>query len=175
MKPDTHNQLIPPEQLTAAAETCGKIIAELDRILLGRHRLHKMVLTGLLSRGHILLEGVPGIGKTALVKTLSQLFGLNFNRVQFTPDLMPGDILGMHILQENDAGQRQMVFHEGPVFANLLLADEILTGQLRKRNQRCLRPCRNARSPLWALQESCRWLRSPSNRTLNTGLHPAPR
>ena len=117
--------LLPPATLTPAAETCQRILAELDRILLGHADLHRLVLTGILSRGNILLEGVPGIGKTALVKALSQIFKLEFNRVQFTPDLMPGDILGMHILQENDEGMREMVFHEGPVFTNLLLADEI--------------------------------------------------
>ena len=117
--------LMPREQLEEAAGACRRITEELDRILLGRPELHRLVLVGILSRGHILLEGVPGVGKTALVKALSQLLHLDFNRVQFTPDLMPGDILGMHILQENEAGMRDMVFHEGPVFTNLLLADEI--------------------------------------------------
>ncbi|MHC4146902.1 MAG: AAA family ATPase, partial [Planctomycetota bacterium] len=86
---------------------------------------HCMVLVGILSRGHILLEGVPGVGKTALVKALGQLMNLEFNRVQFTPDLMPGDILGTHILQEKESGKREMTFEAGPVFSNILLADEI--------------------------------------------------
>src|SRR5262249_26342340 len=85
----------------------------------------RLVLAGVLSRGHVLLEGVPGVGKTALVKALGQLLGLEFKRVQFTPDLMPGDILGSHILQETEAGPRDMVFRPGPVFTNLLLADAI--------------------------------------------------
>lgn len=75
--------------------------------------------------GHILLEGLPGVGKTALVKALGEMLGLEFKRVQFTPDLMPGDILGTHILQENADGRRTMEFHAGPIFSNLLLADEI--------------------------------------------------
>jgi MoxR-like ATPase len=94
-------------------------------MLLGRPELHTLVLAGILSRGHVLLEGVPGVGKTALVKALGQLLGLEFKRVQFTPDLMPGDILGSHILQETDSGPRDMIFRPGPIFTNLLLADEI--------------------------------------------------
>jgi MoxR-like ATPase len=84
-----------------------------------------MVVTGILGRGHILLEGVPGVGKTALVKALGQILDLDFKRVQFTPDLMPGDILGCHILEETGDGKREMVFRPGPVFTHLLLADEI--------------------------------------------------
>jgi MoxR-like ATPase len=101
------------------------ILAELDRILLGRPELHKLVLVGILAQGHILLEGVPGVGKTALIKALGSLLHLGFNRVQFTPDLMPGDILGAHILQQRPDGQREMIFQPGPVFTNILLADEI--------------------------------------------------
>jgi MoxR-like ATPase len=82
-------------------------------------------LAAILSRGHLLLEGVPGVGKTALVKALGQLLQLDFKRVQFTPDLMPSDILGAHILQEAPGGGREMVFRPGPIFTNLLLADEI--------------------------------------------------
>jgi MoxR-like ATPase len=97
----------------------------MGRILLGQSELHRLVVVGILSRGHVLLEGVPGVGKTALVKALGQLLGLEFKRVQFTPDLMPGDILGAHILQDNDSGERVMTFRPGPIFTNLLLADEI--------------------------------------------------
>lgn len=118
-------QLLEPEQLRPATELITKILDQMDAILLGRSELHRMVLVGLLSQGHILLEGVPGVGKTALVKVLGQLMNLKFKRVQFTPDIMPGDILGTHILQENDRGQREMVFEAGPIFTNILLADEI--------------------------------------------------
>ncbi|NGO39282.1 AAA domain-containing protein [Limisphaera ngatamarikiensis] len=103
----------------------NRVLAELDRILLGRSRLHRLVLIGILSRGHILLEGVPGLGKTALVRTLGQVLRLQFRRIQFTPDLMPADVLGMHILQQTDSGRRELVFQPGPVFTNILLADEI--------------------------------------------------
>jgi len=117
--------ILQPEELKPAVELMSKVLEQLDRILLGRSDLHRMVLVGILSQGHILLEGVPGVGKTALVKALGQLLDLEFNRVQFTPDLMPGDILGTHILQETPQGKREMTFQPGPVFANILLADEI--------------------------------------------------
>lgn len=118
-------QLLEPEQLRPATELITHILGQMDAILLGRSDLHQMVLVGLLSQGHILLEGVPGVGKTALVKVLGQLMNLDFKRVQFTPDIMPGDILGTHILQEDERGKRRMVFEPGPVFTNILLADEI--------------------------------------------------
>src|SRR5262245_2378891 len=124
----TNNQpetLLKPEELKPAVDLAGNLLAQLDRILLGQTELHRLVLVGILSQGHVLLEGVPGVGKTALVKALGQLLGLEFKRVQFTPDLMPGDILGTHILQESAGGERVMSFRPGPVFCNLLLADEI--------------------------------------------------
>src|SRR5262245_62419630 len=117
--------LLQPEELKPAAELVGRLLDELDQVLLGRHDLHRLVLAGILARGHVLLEGVPGVGKTALVKALAGLFGLDFKRVQFTPDLMPGDILGTHILQGSADGTREMTFRPGPVFTNILLADEI--------------------------------------------------
>ena len=117
--------LVSQSELAAASAKAHKILKELDRILIGRSDLHRMVLIGILSRGHILLEGLPGVGKTALIRTLGELLRLQFSRVQFTPDLMPGDILGAHILQQNQSGQREMVFQPGPIFTNILLADEI--------------------------------------------------
>ncbi len=117
--------LLQPDELNPASDLIRRVLEQLDRILLGRPDLHRLVLVGVLSRGHILLEGLPGVGKTALIKALGELLQLEFNRVQFTPDLMPGDILGSHILQETEGGQRDMVFQPGPVFTNILLADEI--------------------------------------------------
>jgi MoxR-like ATPase len=117
--------LLQPELLEPAVELTTRLREQLDRQLLGRSELHNLVLVAILSRGHLLLEGVPGVGKTALVKALAQLLHLDCKRVQFTPDLMPGDILGTHILQETAEGRREMVFRPGPVFAHLLLADEI--------------------------------------------------
>src|SRR6516162_3537742 len=117
--------LLQPAELKPAVELTARLLAQLDRILLGQANLHRLVVVGILSRGHVLLEGVPGVGKTALVKALGQLLGLEFKRVQFTPDLMPGDILGTHILQDSVNGEREMTFRPGPVFSNILLADEI--------------------------------------------------
>jgi MoxR-like ATPase len=117
--------ILTPAELQPAAELTGKTLEQLDRILLGRKELHRLVLIGILSKGHILFEGLPGLGKTALVKTIGQILKLDFKRIQFTPDLMPGDILGTHILQQTDSGNREMVFQPGPVFTNILLADEI--------------------------------------------------
>ena len=122
---DKSEPLLQPEELKATVDLAAQALSELDRILLGRSELHRMVLVGILSHGHILLEGVPGVGKTALVKALGQLLNLEFNRVQFTPDLMPGDIVGTHILQQTPEGNREMTFQAGPVFTNILLADEI--------------------------------------------------
>jgi len=117
--------ILKPEELQPATELSRKLLDQLDRSLLGRKELHRLVLVGILSRGHILLEGVPGLGKTALVRTIGQVLKLEFKRIQFTPDLMPGDVLGAHILQETSSGNRELVFQPGPVFTNLLLADEI--------------------------------------------------
>jgi len=117
--------ILKPEELQPVTELARKTLEQLDRILLGRRDLHRLVLIGILSRGHILLEGLPGLGKTALVRTIGQILKLDFKRVQFTPDLMPGDVLGSHILQETASGKRELVFQPGPVFTNILLADEI--------------------------------------------------
>lgn len=118
-------QLPDPQDMEAASALAQGAVAELDRQLLGRHGFHRLVLVGILSRGHILLEGVPGVGKTALIKALGEILGLGFKRVQFTPDLMPGDILGGHLLEEGEDGRRSMRFQEGPIFTQILLADEI--------------------------------------------------
>ena len=112
-----------PETVLAKERT-DRLLAELGRAILGQQEMLELVVISLLARGHLLLEGLPGLGKTELVKSLSKLLGLSFQRVQFTPDLLPGDILGSPILEEVE-GRRQLVFHQGPIFANLVLADEI--------------------------------------------------
>jgi len=117
--------LLSPEELQPAVALIRRALEQLDRVLLGRNQLHRMVMAGILSRGHILLEGLPGVGKTALIKSLGQILSLHFRRVQFTPDLMPSDILGTHILRDTPGGGREMTFQSGPVFTNILLADEI--------------------------------------------------
>jgi len=120
-----NKKLLTPEQLNPATDICLKILNELNKILLGKEELHTKVLAALISRGHILFEGLPGVGKTALVKAVGEILSLQFKRIQFTPDLMPSDILGTNILQERESGNREMIFNEGPVFTNILLADEI--------------------------------------------------
>lgn len=97
---------------------------ELGRVIVGQHKLLDEVLLALVAGGHVLLEGVPGLGKTVLVKTLGEATGLAFSRVQFTPDLMPADITGSIILEETENG-REFNFREGPIFHSLVLADEI--------------------------------------------------
>src|SRR5579872_895701 len=121
---------MPPGRVLSQSETArakaqiDRLVGELGRAILGQNELLELVVISLLARGHLLLEGLPGLGKTELIKSLSKLLGLSFRRVQFTPDLLPGDIIGSPILEEV-AGRRQLVFHQGPIFANLVLADEI--------------------------------------------------
>ena len=98
---------------------------QVQRVIVGHEEVVEGVLTCLCVGGHCLLEGVPGLGKTLLVRTLSQALRLQFSRIQFTPDLMPSDITGTNVLDENDTGRREFRFVEGPVFTNILLADEI--------------------------------------------------
>ncbi len=117
--------LMTPEEMAPVQERCAGILAELDRILLGQGEVHRLLIIGILSRGHVLLEGLPGVGKTALVKALGELLSLDFKRIQFTPDLMPGDITGSSILQTMPDGSRKMEFQPGAIFTNILLADEI--------------------------------------------------
>ncbi len=111
-------------ELAAAREPLRQLQAALNNVLFGQEALLDLVITGLLARGHILLEGLPGLGKTELVKALGRALQLDARRIQFTPDLLPGDITGNPLLQEVD-GQRRFVFQRGPLFANLVLADEI--------------------------------------------------
>ena len=106
------------DRYQAVKEMIGKVIVGHDDIVHG-------VLTAMLCGGHVLLEGVPGLGKTMLVRTLSEVMDLNFSRIQFTPDLMPADILGTNMIVENEQGNRSFEFQRGPVFTQILLADEI--------------------------------------------------
>ena len=111
-------------ELAEAAERLRVLRAALNAVLFGQEALVDNVIVVLLARGHLLLEGLPGLGKTELVKGLAKALRLDSKRVQFTPDLLPGDITGNPILQDAD-GKRQFVFQPGPLFANLVLADEI--------------------------------------------------
>lgn len=102
-------------------EAFSEFKVEIAKIIVGQDEVVKNVLISIFSQGHCLLVGVPGLAKTLLVQTIAQSLGLNFNRIQFTPDLMPSDIVGSEILAEN----RQFTFNKGPLFANIILADEI--------------------------------------------------
>ena len=108
----------------AFADRARAIEAEVKSVIVGQDDLVRQTLICLIANGHALLEGVPGLGKTMLIKTISDVIDCSFNRIQFTPDLMPADIVGTNILVE-EGGTRQFRFQPGPVFANLLLADEI--------------------------------------------------
>jgi MoxR-like ATPase len=114
-------QRLAPE---AFAERAGAIEREVGRVIVGQRELVRQTLTGLLANSHVLLEGVPGLGKTMLVRTIADVIDCTFNRIQFTPDLMPADITGTNILVE-EGGERVFKFQSGPIFANLVLADEI--------------------------------------------------
>ena len=106
------------------AERAQAIEREVGRVIVGQRDLVRQTLTGLLANSHVLLEGVPGLGKTMLVRTIADVIDCTFNRIQFTPDLMPADITGTNILIE-EGGARVFRFQPGPIFANLVLADEI--------------------------------------------------
>ena len=116
-------------KLAGEIERLGDTLAttreEIGRVIFGQQEIVEQALITLLSGGHALLVGVPGLGKTKLVETLGQVLGLEERRVQFTPDLMPADILGSEVLEESDTGKRSFRFIKGPVFCQLLMADEI--------------------------------------------------
>jgi MoxR-like ATPase len=112
-------------ELANFQEKVGRLRAEVGTVLVGQREVVDGVIACLVADGHCLLEGVPGLGKTLLVRTLAQALSLTDSRIQFTPDLMPADILGTHILEEDDAGRRHMSFRKGPIFTQFLLADEI--------------------------------------------------
>jgi MoxR-like ATPase len=112
-------------RLAFAHERLDALRAQIQRRIVGHHDLVDGILSCLLSSGHVLLEGVPGLGKTLLVKTLSDALHLEFARIQFTPDLMPADIIGTQVVLQDEQGRRHFQFQPGPVFTQLLLADEI--------------------------------------------------
>src|SRR4051794_38650166 len=99
--------------------------AEIGKVIVGHDEIVEGTLIAVFGGGHVLLEGVPGLGKTLLVRTLSEVLDMSFNRIQFTPDLMPADILGTNIVMETPGGKREFQFQKGPIFAHLVLADEI--------------------------------------------------
>jgi MoxR-like ATPase len=117
-----NNENITPDEFRSLSES---IISQVKRVMVGQDELIELTMVTLLAGGNALLEGVPGLGKTMLVRTLAQAIHCQFSRIQFTPDLMPSDIVGTNLVVENEDGSRQFQFESGPIFANLVLADEI--------------------------------------------------
>jgi MoxR-like ATPase len=122
---DPANSANPTTQISHFNARFAALRSEIAKGIVGNEGLVTDCLVALLTQGHVLLEGVPGLGKTSLVRVLSKVLGLSFGRVQCTPDLMPADILGTHIVNEDDHGRRTLRFERGPVFRHLLLVDEI--------------------------------------------------
>jgi MoxR-like ATPase len=113
------------ERLKLAGETSAKLKAAIAEVIVGQTDVVDQTLWAMIAGGHVLLEGAPGLGKTLLVRTLSSCLDLHFSRIQFTPDLMPSDVTGTNILVTDEAGQRSFALHKGPIFAQVVLADEI--------------------------------------------------
>src|ERR1017187_3549075 len=113
------------EQIESFRRTYESLRAEIGKVIVGHHDIVEGTMTAIFGGGHVLLEGVPGLGKTLLVRTLSEVLDMSFNRIQFTPDLMPDDILGTNLVMETTSGRREFQFQRGPIFAHLILADEI--------------------------------------------------
>jgi MoxR-like ATPase len=107
------------------AQGRARILAEIRKVIVGQDDVIDQVLMALFTGGHCLITGVPGLAKTLLIKTVAQILDLSFKRIQFTPDLMPADITGTNLLVETPGGSRSFTFQPGPIFANLVLADEL--------------------------------------------------
>ncbi|MCS0787250.1 AAA family ATPase [Cytobacillus firmus] len=113
------------QQFAQAADIIARVKDEIQSFIVGQEAVVEHVLWSIFSGGHVLLEGLPGLGKTMLIKTIAEVLDLKFSRIQFTPDIMPSDITGTMLLQPDEAGRQTFSFHKGPIFANIILADEI--------------------------------------------------
>jgi len=113
------------ENIAKSVQKMQALKDEVSKVIVGHQAVIEQVITAIIAGGHVLLEGVPGIGKTILVKTIARCMNLKFSRVQFTPDLMPADITGTNLVVENESGQKTFQFQKGPIFGNVVLADEI--------------------------------------------------
>ena len=113
------------ERIAHFKRATDRLKDEIAKVIVGQRDIVDAVVTAMIAGGHVLLEGVPGLGKTKLVATLSQALSLEFSRIQFTPDLMPSDITGTKVALQNESGHTHLDFQKGPIFANVVLADEI--------------------------------------------------
>ena len=112
-------------QVGEFTEQFQQVKEEISKVIVGNDEIIDGTLISLISKGHVLLEGIPGIGKTKIVATVADVLHLTFSRIQFTPDLMPGDIVGSDVVHESDMGEKHLAFQKGPIFTHILLADEI--------------------------------------------------
>src|ERR1700761_8182716 len=112
-------------EVDQATSALNRVREEISKVIVGQTHVVEAVLICLIAGGHVLLEGVPGLGKTTLLRTLARVLDLRYSRIQFTPDLMPGDIVGSMMIENDDRGHKVLRFQAGPIFANLVLADEI--------------------------------------------------
>ena len=117
--------MVTEESIKQFSEQCSRIFEETGKDMIGQSEVVEDTIIALIAGGNVLLEGVPGVGKTRLVRTLSRVFNLPFSRIQFTPDLMPADVTGTNIITKDEKGNSAFRFEPGPIFANLVLADEI--------------------------------------------------
>ena len=132
-----------------------RLEAEINKVIVGQDLLVRGVLIGMFCEGNVLLEGTPGLGKTQLVKTISDTMNLKFGRIQFTPDLMPADILGTNVIVEQEDGRKEYELLEGPIFANILMADEI--NRAIPKTQAALLEAMQGRSPSAAPALTTTW------------------
>lgn len=113
------------KQIQLFSESINKIVNEIKKDLVGQNDVVENVLIAIISGGNVLLEGIPGVGKTRLVRSLGKALDLPFSRIQFTPDLMPSDVTGTNVIEKNENGKMKLTFQKGPIFSNIILADEI--------------------------------------------------
>tara|TARA_B100001250_G_scaffold176133_1_gene151396 strand:- start:3044 stop:4051 length:1008 start_codon:yes stop_codon:yes gene_type:complete len=117
--------MTPEDKISKFLDAHNSLKAEIGKVIVGQDAIVDGTINALFANGHVLLEGVPGLGKTLLVRTLSKVLDLSFNRIQFTPDLMPADVIGTNMVHETSDGKRAFEFQHGPIFSHLILADEI--------------------------------------------------
>jgi len=134
------------QRIVNARRTFDGLRAEMARMIVGHEELVEQVFIALVCGGHCLLEGVPGLGKTLMVRSLGETLSLSFSRIQFTPDLMPADITGTNMLTDDPSGRKIFEFQRGPLFAHIVLADEI-NRATPKPSRRYWKRCRNRASP----------------------------